>query len=126
MATISLVLTFRRQFLQVMVDESPNQHLSLVPAQKNHVYFFKSASKLAKIGTLRALFPYKMCNIFQILRSSSNLDFINLVPLYQNSTLGETFHIFHCSDQGLLVAFFQVNSPIKLSKKSRFVRIKNF
>jgi hypothetical protein len=55
-ATISLVSTFRRQFLQAMVDESPNKYHSLIPAQKkNHVYFFKSASKLAKIGTLRAI-----------------------------------------------------------------------
>jgi hypothetical protein len=38
--------------LQAMVDESPNKHLSLVPAQEKHVYFFKSASKLAKIGIL--------------------------------------------------------------------------
>jgi hypothetical protein len=55
MATISLMSTFWWQFLQAMVDESPNKHLSLGPAKKKHVYFFKSASKLAKIGILRAL-----------------------------------------------------------------------
>jgi hypothetical protein len=41
-------------FLQAMVDESPNKHLSLVPAQKNTCIFFLSALKLANIGTLRA------------------------------------------------------------------------
>jgi hypothetical protein len=39
MATISLVSTFRQQFLHAMVDESPNKHLSLVPAQKS-MYIF--------------------------------------------------------------------------------------
>jgi hypothetical protein len=33
MATTFLVLTFQRQILQAMVDESPNKHFSLVPAQ---------------------------------------------------------------------------------------------
>jgi hypothetical protein len=38
-------------------DESPDKHLSIGPGPKKHVfvYFFKSASKLAQIGTLRAL-----------------------------------------------------------------------
>jgi hypothetical protein len=52
MATILPVSTF--QFLQAMVDESPNKHLSLDLAQKYHVIFFKSALKLTKIGTLVA------------------------------------------------------------------------
>jgi hypothetical protein len=43
MVTISLVSTFRRQFLQAIVDKSP----------KKHVYFFKSASK-SKIGTFQS------------------------------------------------------------------------
>jgi hypothetical protein len=55
MVTICLVPTFRRQFLQATVDESPNKHLSLVSAQKKKCIFFKSALKLAKIETLRAL-----------------------------------------------------------------------
>jgi hypothetical protein len=53
LATISLVSTFRQQFLLAMVGESPNKHLSLIPVQKKRA--FKPALKLAKIGTLRAL-----------------------------------------------------------------------
>jgi hypothetical protein len=40
---------------KLLVDESPIKHHSLVPTQEKHGSFFKSASKLAKIGTLRAL-----------------------------------------------------------------------
>jgi hypothetical protein len=39
MTTIFQVSTFRRQFLQAMVDESPNKHLSLVPSQKKLLIF---------------------------------------------------------------------------------------
>ena len=55
MVTIFLVSTFWRQFLQAMVDESPNKHLPLVPAQTNHVYFLKSTLNMTKLGTLGAL-----------------------------------------------------------------------
>ena len=55
MVTIFLVSTFWRQFLQAMVDESPNKHLPLVPAQTNHVYFLKSTLNMTKMGTLGAL-----------------------------------------------------------------------
>jgi hypothetical protein len=55
MFTIFLVSTFWWQFLQAMVGEIPNKHLSLVPAQKKHIFYFKHALKLIKIETLRAL-----------------------------------------------------------------------
>jgi hypothetical protein len=42
-------------FLQAMADESPNKHFSLVLAQKNHKYYFKSALKFTKIETLYLL-----------------------------------------------------------------------
>jgi hypothetical protein len=35
MAAISLVPTFRRQFLQAMVDKSPNKRFSLALVQKS-------------------------------------------------------------------------------------------
>jgi hypothetical protein len=38
-----------------MVGEIPNKHLSLVPAKKKHVFYFKHVLKLIKIETLRAL-----------------------------------------------------------------------
>jgi hypothetical protein len=43
------------QFLQAMVGEIPNKHLSLVPAQNKHVFCFKHVLKLIKKETLRAL-----------------------------------------------------------------------
>jgi hypothetical protein len=39
MFTIFLVSSFWWQFLQAMVGEIPNKHLSLVTAQKKHVFF---------------------------------------------------------------------------------------
>jgi uncharacterized damage-inducible protein DinB len=55
MVTVILVSTFWWNLLQATVGEIPNKHLSLVSAQKRHVFYFKHALKLIKIETLRAL-----------------------------------------------------------------------
>ena len=55
MVTISPDSEYPRQILWAKVDESPNKHFPLVAGNSEHIYFCKSALKMAKIGTLRAL-----------------------------------------------------------------------